>query len=226
LKEPSVTARLITLAVAASLALSALPASAQTLPAACPKAPVIKETEQLVERKLYFHGESAVGDIDGFSGFFAPLLEANNQKMDETAPTSSTPKVDVNASKTVYPATLPGNPIMSAWHMSITDEPLRIACFSFDFWAIGDGVDMNVMMWPDSEFILGTGAREEIIAGGTGENIVHYTARWRPSKPMDAFAELYAQIEANAPASILYDSVEYPSGVTLVLIEPKPVVIP
>ena len=212
--------RLITLAAAAIIVAAGLPAGAATqLPAACPKAPVISETEQLVEHKLYFHGESAVGDADSVQGFFG---NADIQKMDETAPTGATPKVDVNGSKGIYPATLPGNPIMSAWHMANDGDPLRIACFSFDYWAAGDGGDMQVMVWPDSEFILGTGTRSEITASGTGENVVHYTARFRPSRPIEAVAGLYAQIEAGAPAGILYDAVDYPSSVTLVLVEPKP----
>jgi hypothetical protein len=160
-----------------------------------------------------------VGDVDGFGNF---LGADNPQKMNTTAPTGGTPKADVNASKSVYPATLPGNPIMTAWHTTIDAEPLRIACYEFNFWAIGDGADMNVMVWPDSEFILGTGARAESFASGTGSGIVHYTGRYKPSRALLATSELYAQIEAGSPATLLYDSTAYPSSVTLVLIEPKP----
>ena len=212
-------ARAITLAIAASMAVAAVPANAADNPAACgAKAPVITADEQLVERKLYFHGASAVGDVDSGSLFFG---RPNAQQMTETAPTGATPKVDVNGSKSVYPATLPGNPIMSAWHTTVADEPLRIACFGFDFWAAGEATDMQVMLWPDSEFIVGTGTRSETSAAGTGENIVHYTSKYRPTKPVAAVSELFAQIEAAGPAAILYDSVDYPSSVTLVLIEPK-----
>ena len=214
--------RILTAALVVGLAALSLPASAEgELPAACTKAPVITEEEQLVERTLYFHGDSAAGDVDGYSNFVIPVQE-NAQKMNATAPTSPAPKFDTNLSKSVYPATLPGNPIMSAWHTTINEDPLRIACFSFDYWAVGDGADMQVMLYPDSEFIVGTGSPSAIGASGDGENIVHYTARFRPSKPVVATTELYAQIEGSAPSVILYDSVDYPSSVTLVLIEPKP----
>ena len=211
--------RRTSLVLAAALALTALPGAATEteLPAACgTKAPVISEHEQLVERTLYFHGEAALGDADGYASFFD---STNRQKMDSTAPTSATPKADTNGSKSVYPASLPGNPIMTAWHTT-TDVPLRVACFSFDFWALGDGADMTAILWPDSPFILGTGSPSSITAAGQGENIVRYQAQYRPRQPVVVDYELYAQIEASSPATILYDSVDYPSSVTLVTIEP------
>lgn len=209
------------LALVAGLTLSVAPGAATEgeLPEACgTRAPVIEDHEQLVERTLYFHGEAALGDADGYRSFFD---STNRQTMDDTAPTAATPKVDSNASKSVYPASLPGNPIMTAWHAT-TDQPLRVACFGFNFWALGDGADMTVMLWPDSPFILGTGTPTAVSATGDGENLVHYQSRFKPLKPVAVVYEMYAQIEASAPAAILYDSVDYPSSMTLVTIEPKP----
>ena len=205
---------------AAAFAVSGAPATAEAnVPAACgTTAPVVAEGEQLVERTLYFHGESTLGDVDGFQGFAGgPSL----QTMDGQAPTAAEPKVDTNSGTSVYPATLPGNPIMSAWH-TYFDETTRIACFGFTYWAASDAGQMSVQLHPDPEFIVGVNAPVKATATGAGAGVVKYSSAAKLPAALTADS-LYAQIEADTPAAILYDAKDYPSSVTLVTIERAPV---
>ena len=217
--------RIAAVVSAAAFVVAAAPATATetAAPAACgATAPAVAEGEQLVERTLYFHGASAVGDADsypGMAGSMGPLT------LSPEAPTGTQPKADTNASTAVYPATLPGNPIMSAWHTYL-DETTRIACFGFTYWAVSNGSDMAVQLHPDSAFILGETPPVTATASGTGTGIVKYTSAMALPAPLTIDSEVFAQIEPASPATILYDSVDYPSAVTLVTVEPAPVAAP
>ena len=212
--------------LAAALALGALPgvAAEETLPAAyAGKAPVLAEGEQLVTKTLYFHGASAVGDADAYpslvSGSYGPLT------LDTTKPTGAQPKVDTNASRAIYPASLPGNPIMSAWRATF-ENSIRVACFGFDYWAASDGGAMEIQLWADKAFILGEGAPTTGTATGSGPGVAHYTGNVQPPTPITVDFEMFAQIEPATPAAILYDAADYPSSISLVTIEPIPTPAP
>lgn len=190
------------------------------VPAACgTTAPAVAQGEQLVERTLYFRGESTVGDVDSFPQFAG---DPERMILSPDAPTGTQPKVDVNGSTTVYPASLPGNPIMSAWG-NYVENTTRVACFGFTYWATGAGDDMNVLLWPDADFILGESTPASDAATGEGAGVVKYTSSAALDTPLTIDSRLYAQVEAATPASILYDSTDYPSAITLVTIEPAPV---
>ena len=207
---------------AAALVLAVAPlAGAQepAVPAACgAQAPAVAEGEQLVEHTWYFRGESTLGDVDGYQGFTG---STSLQRLSPEAPTATEPKVDTNASTSVYPGTLPGNPIMSAWHTYL-DDTTKVACFGFHYWAIGNGGDMAALLWPDADFILGTTTPAESVAKGAGVGLLEYTSTAALATPMTIDSSMYAQIEATTPASILYDAVDYPSSITLVTVEPAP----
>ena len=220
------TLRIVGPLLAAALALGTVPgvAAEETLPAACAgKAPVLAEGEQLVTKKLYFHGSSAVGDVDSYPSLTngAP----GPQTLSPTAPTGTQSKVDTNLSSSVYFVPLPGNPMMSAWHGTF-ENTTRIACFGFDYWAVSDGGAMEVQLWADQALILGTGAPTTASATASGPGAARYTANVQPSQPITVEFDYFAQIEAVTPAAILYDSVDHPSSITLVTIEPIPTPAP
>lgn len=218
--------RRATLAVALVLG-AGLPAAAETVtpvPAACgTKVPVLAEGESLAETTYYFHSPSAVGDVDGYQTF---LGGTSDQRMDTTRPTAATPKVDVNASKSVYPATLPGNPIMSAWYAEF-DQEQSMVCMATTYFATGSGDDMAFQLHIDSEFILGTGPVVGTVATGAaipgGAPVYRYTTTYgQKTKRQPIFFSAFAQIEAASPAGILYDAADYPSSVTIVTVVPAP----
>ena len=211
-----------------ALAFGATPfasADSAAAPAACGATPpAVPEGQQLVERTLYFHGESASGDVDSYpslaNGTPGPL------KLTPAPPTGTQPKVDTNASTTLYPAGLPGNMIHSAWHTYL-DQSVTLACYGFDFFAVGDGGPMSTQIWPDAALILGSDVEPETsTATGSGAPVARYTSAAALKTPRLIDVEIFAQIEAETPATILYDSTDYPSKITLVTLEPLPAPTP
>jgi hypothetical protein len=177
------------------------------------------ETEQLVETTYYFHSDAQAGDVDGYLGLFTG--HPDGQYMDTERPTGAVPKVDTNASRSVYPATLPGNPIMTAFY-AYADRDLLVACVGWHFWALGDAQDWEVQFRYDDEFILGESGNL-VDAHTTSEQGVSEVVATRSlrNRPVTARFLLWAQLEAlGGPAAVLYDAADYPSSMTLVTIEP------
>ncbi len=207
---------------AAALAFGALPATAEgELPAACNgQAPVLAEGETLVEHKMFLHGTSQAGDLDGTED----LLDSTPKRtfMNATAPTSPVSKVDNNMGPNGN-AAFNGNPLLSYWALEL-EAPTRIVCAAATIHSTDNG-NPTLHLFVDQPYATAVAASTGTTTG-TGTGVRTHTGTF---KPFDVPAEqgLTFQVSASRQGvQMLYDSTTHPASFTYVTVAPAPVVEP
>jgi hypothetical protein len=163
----------------------------------------------LTERKLWFHGTTPSGEVD-------VRQNENNLFMDETAPTSSTPKEKINLGAAANPASNK-NSLVTYW-VGELDEEERIVCGAFAFHAASTET-FSTALFVDQPRGAATASFNGSATTAGADPINEYQGTLGSSLDVVGSSEIVIQMLAATAAPVFYDSTTHNGSFTYLTVQ-------